>query len=73
MKKLLANWNLKLDVDILSFVMYRLGVELHAKHRLGALVFIENSPQFNDSDAIATSHVIGIPYHAFGMGVMIKW
>jgi hypothetical protein len=56
-----------------SFVMYRLGVELHAKHRLGALVFIENSPQFNDSDAIATSRVIGIPYHAFGMGVMIKW
>ena len=56
-----------------SFVMYRIGLELHAKHRLGAMVFLQNSPQFSRSRSIGTDNFLGIPYHAFGMGVMIKW
>ncbi len=56
-----------------AFVAYRLGVELYAKHRLGALFFIENSPKFDKSQIIANQKFIGIPYHGFGLGMLVKW
>jgi hypothetical protein len=37
------------------------------------MVFLENSPLFMKSETIATNSLIGIPYHAFGMGVIVKW
>lgn len=56
-----------------SFVSYRIGLEVHAKHRFGAVLFLENSPTLNKNEFFVTETFLGIPYHAYGMGMVVKW
>jgi hypothetical protein len=56
-----------------SLVAYRLGLETHVKFRLGALAFLEYSPQLKNSESINTERLVGIPYQAYGWGMVIRW
>jgi hypothetical protein len=56
-----------------SLVAYRLGLETHVKFRLGALAFLEYSPQLKDNQSIETTRLLGIPYQAYGWGMVIRW
>jgi hypothetical protein len=56
-----------------SFVGYRLGFELHLKHRFGMLVFLEKIPSFDGSEIIGTFDVLGVEFHNYGIGMLVKW
>ncbi len=56
-----------------SLVAYRLGLETHAKFRLGAMAFLENIPLLDDNPFIKEEELAFIPYHAFGFGVVYRW
>jgi len=56
-----------------TFVSYRLGLELHLKHRFGMLVFVEKIPTFDKSEIIGSFDVLGIAFHNYGIGMLIKW
>jgi hypothetical protein len=53
--------------------MWRLGLELHMKHRLGLMAFLENVPMLKDSRSVRKEDLLGIPYHVYGMGLVIRW
>ncbi len=56
-----------------SFVAYRLGLESHLKYRFGLMAFLEYVPLFEDREFIEQKVVLGIPYHAAGVGVLFRW
>ena len=56
-----------------SFVSYRLGLELHMKHRFGMLVFMEKIPTFDKSEIIGSFNVLGMSFQNYGIGMAIKW
>ena len=56
-----------------SMVAWRLGVELFVKYRLGINAFIEYIPTLKDSETVAEESLLGIPYHDWGISMVIKW
>ncbi len=56
-----------------SLTAWRLGFESHIKFRFGMMVFIENLPLLKSNSFISQSSFLGIPYHNFGMGVVVRW
>ena len=56
-----------------SLVTYRLGLETHIKNRLGLMVFLEEIPILKGSSVVDTDKFLGIPYEAWGMGVVLRW
>lgn len=56
-----------------TFVTWRLGIETHIKHRLGLMMFLEDIPLLKKNEAFDQDYFLGIPYLAYGFGVLIKW
>lgn len=72
----------QLDIDTIrniqrepkaTLVSWRLGIEAHIKHRLGFLLFLEDLPILKKNEAFDQDYFLGIPYLAYGFGVLIKW
>lgn len=56
-----------------SLSTWRLGLELHMKHRFGVLAFLENIPILDNSKVVAQDYLLGLPYHCYGFGMVIRW
>src|SRR5690606_31682323 len=56
-----------------TLVAWRLGLEAHIKHRYGFIAFMEYMPLLNESETLAKDTFLGMPYHNFGGGLVIRW
>ncbi|MGE0173752.1 MAG: hypothetical protein AB7T49_13225 [Oligoflexales bacterium] len=56
-----------------SLTTWRLGLETHVKYRFGFTFFLENIPLLKGNALIKQDSLLGIPYHAIGWGVLIRW
>jgi hypothetical protein len=56
-----------------AFLCYRVGLEVHMKHRLGLLAFLEKVPAFDKSDVMGSTDVLGLKFHGMGLGMVVKW
>ncbi len=52
-----------------TFAGLHLGLEMRVGNRIGASVFLENMPAFNDSERIGTFLDWGLDFHSFGAEV----
>ena len=55
-----------------SLTTYQIGLEAHIKYRFGVSVFLEYIPQLEDSQVIATQHLL-IPFHSLGVSGVFLW
>lgn len=56
-----------------TLTSWMLGLETHVKYRYGFHAFIENTPLLNGNDHFKSESLLGIPYHAFGAGMVWRW
>ena len=56
-----------------SVVIWRMGLEVHVKNRLGLMAFMGYAPVLDGQAFVEQSKLIGIPYHLIGMGAVIRW
>ncbi|MEZ4434552.1 MAG: hypothetical protein R3F65_19290 [bacterium] len=52
-----------------TFAGLHLGLEMRVGNRIGASVFLENMPAFNDSERIGSFVDLGLDFHSFGAEV----
>ena len=55
-----------------SLTTYQIGLEAHIKYRFGVSVFLEYIPQLEESQVIATQHLL-IPFHSIGVSGVFLW
>ena len=55
-----------------SLMAYQIGLEAHVKNRFGLSAFIEYIPVLDDSQVIATRHLL-IPFHSVGVAGVFLW
>lgn len=56
-----------------SLGVFRLGLEVRIKYRLGMLAFLENYPTLKQSKTVETKSVLGLSYQALGWGIVWQW
>ena len=56
-----------------AFIAYRLGLELHVKHRFGLFSFLEKVPAFSKSKVLGSYDILGMSFQAWGLGMVVKW
>jgi hypothetical protein len=63
----------KKDEPRASIVTWRLGLETHVKYRFGGTAFIEYVPQLKESEIFTENRLLFVPYHNWGIGMLVRW
>ncbi len=56
-----------------TYIAYRVGLELHAKHRFGLFSFLEKVPALSNSEVLGSYDILGTSFQAWGLGMVVKW
>lgn len=56
-----------------TLTSWRTGFEVHIKHRLGVMIFLEDLPLLKKNKNFERNQLLGIPYVALGGGLVIRW